>query len=86
MNRLFALVPSCGLLPRATPVPTLANGNPEGTELIVFILGRWSRVAEFECEGFFEIARKRWPNARLVAPDLHLGYYKNRSITRRLHG
>lgn len=91
MKRLFALLlallPSCGLLPRATPVPvpTLANGNPAGTELIVFLPGRWSRVAEFEREGFFEIARKRWPNARRVAPDLHLGYYKNRSIARRLH-
>ncbi len=91
MRQLFALLisllPSCGLLPRATPVPvpTLANGNADAAELIVFLPGRLSSVAEFEREGFFEIARKRWPHARLVAPDLHLGYYKNRSIARRLH-
>ena len=82
----FALLPSCGLLPRDTPVPVsrLTGGKPDGRELVVFLPGRWSRVEEFEREGFFEIARKRWPDARLVAPDLHLGYYKNRSIARRL--
>ncbi len=90
MNRLWllliALLPSCGWFPRATPVPVkvLAGGNPNGRELVVFLPGRWSRVEEFEREGFFEMAGKRWPDARLVAPDLHLGYYKNRSIARRL--
>ncbi len=90
MKRIFALflaiLPSCGLIPRATPVPveTLVAGNPGGTELVVFLPGRWSRVEEFEREKFFQIARKRWPDARLVAPDLHLGYYKNRSVARRL--
>lgn len=81
------MLPSCGLLPRATPtpVPTLANGSASGAELVVFLPGRWSRVEEFEREGFFEIARKRWPDARLVAADLHLGYYKNQSMARRLH-
>lgn len=42
-------------------------------------------MEEFEREGFFEIASKRWPDARLVAVDLHLGYYKNQSMARRLH-
>lgn len=91
MKRIFALflafLPSCGLLPRSTPVPvrTLQGGRPNGAELIVFLPGRWSRVEEFEREGFFEIARKRWPDARLIAPDLHLGYYQNRGMARRLH-
>ncbi len=91
MKRIFALflaaLPSCGLLPRSTPVPvkTLQSGKPDATELIVFLPGRWSRVEEFEREGFFGIARQRWPDARLVAPDLHLGYYQNRSMARRLH-
>jgi len=91
MKRMLALflaiLPSCGLLPRSTPVPvkTLQSGNPHGAELVVFLPGRWSRVEEFEREGVFEIARKRWPDACLVAPDLHLGYYQNRSIARRLH-
>lgn len=92
MQRILALIslillPSCAFLPRATPspVPTLTGGAAKGRELIVFLPGRWSRVEEFEREGFFEIARKRWPQACLVAPDLHLGYYKNQSIARRLH-
>ncbi len=84
---LLALLPSCGLLPRATTVPvkTLEHGDSGGSELVVLLPGRWSRVEEFEREGFFEIARKRWPDARLVAPDLHLGYYQDRIMARRLH-
>lgn len=91
MKRIFAALlltlPSCGLLPRSTPtpVPTLAAGQTKGSELIVFLPGRWSKVSEFEQEGFFEIARKHWPEARLVAADLHIGYYKNQSMARRLH-
>jgi pimeloyl-ACP methyl ester carboxylesterase len=84
---LLLTLPSCALLPRATPAPvaTLARGEANGGELVVFLPGRWSRVEEFEREGFFEIARRRWPDARLVAADLHLGYYKNQSVARRLH-
>lgn len=83
---LFAMLPSCALLPRATPAPvkTQAGGRANGPELVVFLPGRWSRLEEFEREGFFEIARKRWPHAQLVAADLHLGYYKNKTAARRL--
>ena len=83
----LAMLPSCALLPRATPVPgaeRIRAAKANGDELVVFLPGRWSRVEEFEREGFFEIASKRWPDARLVAPDLHLGYYKNQSVARRL--
>ncbi len=84
---LFAMLSSCALLPRATrvPVDTLPGGKPDGDELVVFLPGRWSRVEEFEREGFFEIAGRRWPDARLAAVDLHLGYFKNRTMARRLH-
>jgi pimeloyl-ACP methyl ester carboxylesterase len=83
----LAMLPSCALLPRATPVPVriLPGGKPDGDELVVFLPGRWSRVEEFEREEFFKIAGQRWPDARLVAADLHLGYFKNRSMARRLH-
>lgn len=81
-----ALLSSCAYFPRETPVPVsvLADGKPEGAELVVFLPGRWSRAEEFEREGFFGIARERWPDARLVAADLHLGYYRDRSVARRL--
>lgn len=84
---ILALLPSCGILPRASniPVKTLEHGKVGGSELVVLLPGRWSRVEEFEREGFFEIARKQWPDARVIAPDLHLGYYQNRTMARRLH-
>jgi len=84
---LLTVLPSCGLLPRSTPspVPVLTGGKMGGSEMVVFLPGRWSRVEEFEREGFFEIARNRWPEARLVAADLHLSYYLNRSMPQRLH-
>lgn len=91
MKRLFSLLTlflsSCGLLPRSTPapVPTITGGSPAGSELVVFLPGRWSTVDEFEREGFFKIAAERWPAARLVAADLHLGYYKSRSSAKRVH-
>jgi pimeloyl-ACP methyl ester carboxylesterase len=91
MKRLLALLclalPSCALLPRSTPAPvsTIQAGRSAATELVVFLPGRWSSVDEFDREGFFQIARERWPAARLVAADLHLGYYKSRSSARRVH-
>lgn len=83
---LLAMLPSCALIPRPTPAPvqTQSGGKVNGDELVVFMPGRWSRVEEFEHEGFFEIARKRWPQARLIAADLHLGCYKNQTVARRL--
>lgn len=88
---LSALLPSCAYLPRAPQVPiaTLERGVAESRELVVFLPGRWSTLGEFEREGFFEIAAEKWPSARLVAADLHLGYYKGHMMpgeaTRRHH-
>jgi pimeloyl-ACP methyl ester carboxylesterase len=66
-------------------VPTIQGGAASGSELVVFLPGRWSTAGEFEREGFFKIAAERWPDARLVAADLHLGYYKSRSSAKRVH-
>ncbi len=91
MMRLFPLLAlvlsSCGLLPRSTPAPvkTEMSGPETAKELTVFLPGRWSTVDEFEREGFFEIAAERWPESRLVAADLHIGYYKKRASARRVH-
>jgi len=84
---LSALLPSCAYLPRATQVPvaTSEKGVAESQELVVFLPGRWSTLREFEKEGFFEIAAEKWPSARLVAADLHLGYYKEQVMAKRLH-
>jgi len=91
MKRLLPLLclalPACQLLPRPVtePLPTIEAGRAAAKELVVFLPGRWSSVDEFEREGFFKIAAERWPSARLVAADLHLGYYKSRASARRLH-
>lgn len=84
---LLLCLPSCALLPRPAerPLPVIRSGPAESAELVVFLPGRWSRIEEFEREGFFEIASKRWPGASLVAADLHIGYYRNRSAPRALH-
>jgi pimeloyl-ACP methyl ester carboxylesterase len=91
MKRWFSLLvlglSSCGLLPRSTPEPlrVLTQGPAISKELVVFLPGRWSTMAEFDEEGMFEIAKKRWPSARFVAADLHLGYYRKMLSARRLH-
>ena len=84
---LISLCPSCAWIPRpaSVPVTTLEAGKPAATEMVVFLPGRWSDVEEFEREKFLEMAGKRWPAARLVALDLHIGYYKNRSMAERIH-
>jgi pimeloyl-ACP methyl ester carboxylesterase len=82
-----ALLPSRAYLPRpaSSPVKVLVSGTPSGNDIIVFLPGRWSLLKEFDKEGFFETARKNWPDARFVVPDLHLGYHKNNTVTLRLH-
>lgn len=84
---ILAALPSCAYIPRAASVPVkkITAGDPSSKELIVFLPGRWSLPTEFKREGFFEIAREKWPDARLVIPDLHLGYYKSNTMPRRLH-
>lgn len=84
---LLSILPSCAYLPRPAhiPVRTLSAGNPAGKELVIFLPGRWSLVSEFEREGLFQIAEEKWPDASLIAPDLHLSYYKNQTASQRLH-
>lgn len=84
---LSALLPSCAYLPRPAKVPvaTIERGVAGSEELVVFLPGRWSTVGEFEKEGFFKLAAEKWPSARLVAADLHLGYYRKATMAGRLH-
>lgn len=92
MKALAGLIPllatACTFLPRPTPVPVRAQIHEPATdtrELVVLIPGRHSLPSEFECKGFVTEVRESRPNARIVIPDLHLGYYRNRSATDRLH-
>ncbi|MCU0796719.1 MAG: alpha/beta fold hydrolase [Akkermansiaceae bacterium] len=75
---LCALLSSCGWIPEkpVTPVRTIVS-EPTGParELVVLLPGRWSEPEEFAAEGFTDLVRARHPQARIVAPDLHVGYY-----------
>lgn len=91
--KLFAglmslLATACTFLPRPAPSPVKMQaheppGDPD--ELVVLLPGRHSLPSEFEREGFVDILRITRPAARIVAPDLHIGYYRNRSMAERLH-
>jgi pimeloyl-ACP methyl ester carboxylesterase len=66
------------LLPRPTrPLRKLqfdSQGN-EARELVLLLPGRLSPPEEFVQFGIVDLVRKQRPLARIVAPDLHLGYY-----------
>lgn len=84
---LACLLGSCAYLPRAarTPLPVVVAGPAVSREMVVFLPGRRSLPQDYERKGFFKIAAQRWPGARLVAPDLHMTYYRDRSAVIRLH-
>lgn len=85
---LSLLATACTFLPRPAPSPVKVQahapaGDPD--ELMVLLPGRHSLPREFEREGFINILRDARPSAQLVVPDLHIGYYRNRSMAGRLH-
>lgn len=66
------------LLPKPTrPLRRLTYEPGQGSvsELVVLLPGRLSPPEEFEQHGIVKLVRERRPQARIVAPDLHLGYY-----------
>jgi pimeloyl-ACP methyl ester carboxylesterase len=85
---MASLLSSCLWIPQkpVTPVRTISDEpTAKPKQLVVMLPGRWSKPEEFQQEGLMEMARKHWPQARIVAPNLHLGYYMNRVIVDRLH-
>ena len=72
--------------PTTTPVRILIEEPAGQTDrLVVFLRGRSNRPEEFKDAGMFAQARQLWPDARFVAPDLHLGYYYEHTAPQRLH-
>ena len=85
---LSLLTTACAFLPRPAPTPVRTevhepSAAPE--ELVVLLPGRYSLPRELEREGFVRQVRASRPRARIVVPDLHLGYYRNRISSERLH-
>lgn len=79
----------CAMLPRPSSTPVRAKVKEpmfsKVDELVVLLPGRYSLPSEFEREGFVDLVKKAHPNARIVVPDLHIGYYKKQQATKRLH-
>lgn len=80
---------SCCALPRtaSVPVPTLAYAKrPEGQAraLVIFLPGKRSRSGDFDRRRFIEMARERGVEADLMEADLHLGYYRDGTFSKRL--
>jgi pimeloyl-ACP methyl ester carboxylesterase len=66
------------LLPPPTRPLRKLQFEPQGNEtreLVLLLPGRLSPPEEFVEFGIVDLVRKERPLARIVAPDLHLGYY-----------
>lgn len=80
-------VSGCVFGPPSTTMPLrVISDKPteESNRLVVFLRGRSNPPEEFREAGLFTLARQRFPTATFVAPDLHLGYYYERSAATRL--
>lgn len=80
MTALAALpMSACRLfLPPATRPVRKLQFEPQGNkaqELVLLLPGRLSRPEEFVQFGIVDLVQKERPRARIVAPDLHMGYY-----------
>jgi pimeloyl-ACP methyl ester carboxylesterase len=78
----------CAYWPRAAqaPIPMIrsaVSGERSGT-LVVFLPGRGDVMEDFTKRGLADELAKAGVRADWVAVDSHLGYYRDRSIVRRL--
>ena len=78
------LLPACRLLlpPTRDPVPNLhyPASAPTTRQLVICLPGRLSKPIEFERAGLVSLIQNQWPDAEVIIPDLHLGYYQERSV------
>lgn len=75
-----------GLRPPATPMPTrtLVEGGAGNRCLLLLLPGRGDGVDDFARHRFGRIAAERGIDAEVMAVDAHLGYFRDRSLLRRL--
>lgn len=77
---------ACGGVPKA-PVASLRYPAREGVRqrhLLVLLRGLGSDHQVFERKGIIEEIRRRGLPFDVVAPDLHFGYFKSKTLERRL--
>lgn len=85
---LAMLQVGCAWIPRKTEAPVrmlIDEGPADAQELVVLIPGRLTTPEEMDREGFTGLVRQAYPKARIVRPDLHIGYYRKRAAVDRIH-
>jgi|CXWL01.1.fsa_nt_gi pimeloyl-ACP methyl ester carboxylesterase len=73
------------LRPAVTPMRTLDLTSGRGSCLVVLLPGRWDKPESFVKAGFARAVEQRGLAIDLLAVDAHLGYYRDRQVTKRLH-
>lgn len=86
---VLASLPGCQWLPRApvTPMPLLRPSGQAArvtSTLVVMLPGAYSQPQEFIAEGYVGALRAHGAPADVVIADAHLGYFRDRSVLRRL--
>jgi pimeloyl-ACP methyl ester carboxylesterase len=81
-----ACLPACSILyPAPKPIPSIRyTAGQKAQTLLVLLPGRSDTAADFEKEGFLQIARKSGVPVDLAAVDARFGYYISETLGRRL--
>lgn len=75
-------------LPPATrPIRTQHYGltSSKTKDLFILLPGRHSHPEEFARYGLVDLIQQRYPQAEIIVPDLHLGYYMDRLMPQCLY-
>jgi hypothetical protein len=82
------ILSGCSYWPRKAVAPIPATRAQAETDrahtLLIFLPGRGDQMGDFEKRGLSEELRRAGVRADWIAVDAHLGYYRDRSIVRRL--
>jgi len=85
---LLVCLSACSILyPAPAPIPsTYYSTSPvaQGKALLLLLPGRSDTAADFEKQGFVEIARKSGAPVDLVAVDARIGYYIGKTLGQRV--
>lgn len=85
MMFLSTLLAACGFAPATkTPMPYVqAQVERQSDTLLVMLPGRKEGMESFPTHGFFAIGSEL--GVDILAADAHFGYYRERSVVKRLH-
>ncbi len=84
---LSVLLGGCfGLRPTPVPVDTVSLADsPSADCLLVLLPGRGDRPQRYADNGFARVIRDNGVEADVLGVDMHLGYFRDKSVADRLH-